>query len=461
MPSVTTHNSYGSRVGNSFKAIFWGIILVWVSIRLLAWNENNYVKQKAALEEWASQINETVSSQIDSNLEWKEVHLYGETASDAEALQDNEFWVITDDLKLRRTVEMYQWYEESDTECHDNYWGSEDCETTYTYNRKWSEDAINSNNFYEASWHENPSTREFTTKEQVKSPITLWAYTLAELFVNKLDNYTAINLSEQNIIVPEKYKAEQATTTQTNEPTEETSEITVEDNNNSYLYGDEETNDEEATNTEATETETIEAEAPKDISTEKFHKNSDYNYIWENPSETAIWDLKITFSSVKPSTVSIVWKQIGNEFTSYTVSNGRSISLLEQWNVSAEDMFLHAQQANKNMTWILRLLWLFLMYCGFAMMFKFIETIAKVLPFLANIIWVWTGIIALWLTLVVGFVTIWIAWLAIRPVIWIICLVVAIGGIFLLKKSKKDKKSDLPIKEKIEEKPELIEQPKE
>ena len=435
--SVSSHHSYGSRVGNSFKAILWGILLVWFSIRLLAWNEKNYVEQKAALNEWASLVNETTATQVDSNFEWKEVHISGETSSDAEALQDNEFWVITDDLKLKRTVEMYQWYEESNEECHDNYWWSEDCTTTYDYYKKWSDEPISSSNFYETAWHENPSTREFTTKEQVKSPITLWAYTLAELFVNRLDNYTAINLSEQNIIVPERYKAEQVTTTQTNETTEETNETTVEDNNNSYLYGNTETtntNNEEAANTTNTK-----AETSKDISTENFYKNSDYIYIWKNPSEPAIWDLKITFSSVKPSTVSIVWKQMGNELTSYTVSNGRSISLLEQWNVSAEDMFLHAQQANKNMTWLLRLLWLFLMYCGFAMMFKFIETLAKVLPFLANIIWVWTWIIALWLTLIVWFLTIWIAWLAVRPVVWICCLVIAAAGIFLLIKNKKNK----------------------
>ncbi|MBO7094827.1 hypothetical protein J6V86_01240 [bacterium] len=54
--------------------------------------------------------------------------------------------------------------------------------------------------------------------------------------------------------------------------------------------------------------------------------------------------------------------------------------------MSASDMFLHAQQANKKITWILRLLGLFLMFCGFSMMMQFIETIAKVLPFLANII---------------------------------------------------------------------------
>ena len=431
--TVSSHHSYGSRVGNSFKAILWGIILVIVSIRLLAWNEKNYVETKAALKEWAEIVQEANIDQINPDLEWQEIHISGETASNAEALKDNIFWIVTDNLKLKRTVEMYQWYEEEHEECHDNYWWSEDCETTYTYDKKWSDDHISSNSFYQTANHENPSTWDYESDERVKEPITLWAYTLANVFVNQLTDYKTINLSEQNINIPDKYQVIAGQTTQSN--------WTVEDNNNSYLYGDSET----TTTTSA--------------SNERFHINGDVIYIWLDPSKPAVWDLKITFSSVNPSTVSVVWKQMGSDLTSYKVSNWRNINLLSQGNVSAEDMFIEAQKENKMMTWIIRIIWLILMYCGFASMFKFIETLAKVIPFLANIIWVWTGIIALWLTLIVWFLTIWIAWLAVRPVIWICCLVVAAAWIFLLVKSKKDKKESTP--EIKEEKAEPIEEPKE
>ena len=423
--SVTSHHSYGSRVGNSFKAILWGIILVWISIRLLWWNENNYVEQKAALKEWASIVQEATSDQIDSTLEWSEIHVSWETASTAETLKDSTFWVTTDNLKLKRTVEMYQWYEDEHEECHDNYWWSEDCTTTYTYDTKWSDDHISSDNFYSRNGHENPSSWEYESNERIKEPITLGAYTLTPVFVNQLTDYKTINLSEQDIIIPEKYKSISNQNT--------TSNGTVEENNNNYLYG--ESND-------------------ITVSNERFHINGDQIYIWLDPSKPNVWDLKISFSSLRPYTVSIVWKQMGNELTSYKVSNWRNINLLSQGNVSAEDMFLQAQKENKIMTWIIRLIWLLLMYCGFAAMSKFIETLAKVLPFLANIIWVWTGIIALGLTLIVWFVTIGIAWLVARPIVWICCLVVAAWGIFLLKKAKKTKNENLPKQENIEKKPE-------
>ena len=412
--SVTSHHSYGSRIGNSLKAILWWFVLLIISIVLLVRNENNYVKEKASLNEWASIVQEASSTEIDSSLEWKLVHLNWSTASSAEALKDSTFWITTDDLKLKRTVEMYQWYEEEHEECHDNYWWSEDCSTTYTYNTDWSEDSINSNNFYQTANHENPSFWEYESEELVKEPITLWAYTLTTTFVGKLDNYTTIDLTQQDISNP---KAQSQSDSHISWAVDDS----IEANNDNYLYWD--------------------TQASND---NLFHIQDNHIYIWKDPTKPAVWDLKITFSSVKPWTVSIIWKQLWNELSSYTTSNWRSIALLEQQNVSAEDMFQHAQQANKMLTWIIRFVGLLLMFCAFSAMMQFIETLAKVLPFLANILWVWTRLIAFCLTLVVWFVVIWLAWIAVRPIVWISCLVVAAAWIFLLAKSKKSKKDNSP-----------------
>ncbi len=412
--SVTSHHSYGSRVGNSFKNILWWLLLLVISIIILVWNENNYVKEKNALNEWSSIVQEASSTQIDSSLEWKLVHLYGETASDAEDLQDNVFWIVADDLKLQRKVEMYQWYEETSESCTDNLWWSEECTTTYTYDKQWNNESINSNNFHESDGHNNPLNWEYESTEQSKSPITLWQYTLSTTFVGMLDNYTVIDLNKQTVKNPKAQNESDSTAL-------ETADNEIENNNDSYLYWDTTTNN--------------------DLNDNLFHIQNNYIYIWEDPNAPAVGDLRISFSSVKTGTVSIVWKQVWNELSSYTTSNGRSIALLEQWNITADDMFQHAQQANKMWTWIVRFIGLLLMFCAFSMMMQFIETLAKVLPFLANIIWVWTRLIAFCLTLVVWFVVIWLAWIAVRPIVWISCLVVAAGWIFLLVKSKKNKKN--------------------
>jgi hypothetical protein len=54
-------------------------------------------------------------------------------------------------------------------------------------------------------------------------------YNLDDVFVNSLSNYKTINLSEQDIIIPQEYKTSETTST-------EPSENSVENNNDSYLY---------------------------------------------------------------------------------------------------------------------------------------------------------------------------------------------------------------------------------
>ena len=416
--TVTSKNSYGSRIKNSFGKIWLWFILVIGSIIWIFMNEKNFLETKVALNEWAEIVKEAVSTEINPELDQAEVHLYWETSSDAQALQDSVFWVTVDDLKLARYVSMYQWTEDVDEDCSDNLWWSETCETTYSYEKQWSQDHEESSNFYESAWHENPTTWKYESQEREKSPITLWAYTLDSVFVSSLLNYKTINLSEQDITIPEEYKVSENTDTATNENA-------IEDNNNSYLYGD---------------WENEETEVKSNWS--KFHVYNDHIYIWDDESNPQVWDLKITFSSVKTWTISIVWKQDGNKLTSYIASNGKTISLLENGQVSAENMFANAQDANKKWTRFLRLVLLLLMFWWFSMIFEFITTLAKVLPFLSRIIWVWTGIIAFALTLVFGFLAIWISRLAVRPVIWISCLVVVVIWIVMLVRARKNKKAN-------------------
>ncbi len=421
--SVTSHNSYWSRVKNSAKSIWGWIIFVIISILLLARNEHNFVEQKKALEEWSKLVQETSSETIDSSLNWKEVYLNWQTSSEAESLKDGTFWITVDDLKLSRDVQMYQREEDEDTKCTDNVWWSEDCTTTYEYYKTWSDNKIDSSRFQETNWHSNPINWEYESNEWVKSPIKLGAYTLSTTFVNLLTNYKPIDLNEQEIIVPEKYKVEIKT------------ENSVESNNDSYLYWD---------STWNAENKSIEnnTNAIKDY--EKFHIYQDHIYVWTDENEPEIWDLKITFSSVKEWTVSVIWMQQDSTLTSYKTSNDRNIALLEDWVVSADNMFMHAQQANKTLTWILRIIGLLMMYTWFTMIFQLVETITKVLPFLSKIVWFGTRTIAFALTLALWFLTIWIARLAVRPVIWIICLVIAAGWIFLLIKNKENKKENYP-----------------
>lgn len=138
---------------------------------LLAWNEHNFVEQKAALNEGQKNVVSTVATPLDASLEGKLVYFHGETFSPAEKLVDQDFGIVTDDLKLIREVEMYQWKEDSEEQCEDKYGGGQECTTTYDYRKIWSEDAIDSSRFYSEAGHTNPTHWEYSSKTLEKKPI--------------------------------------------------------------------------------------------------------------------------------------------------------------------------------------------------------------------------------------------------------------------------------------------------
>ena len=186
-------------------------------------------------------------------------------------------------------------------------------------------------------------------------------------------------------------------------------------------------------------------------SKKRFHVDDSMIYVGLDSHSPAVGDMRIRFSVVKTGTVSLVGKQSGNEITLYKTSNGVDLALLANGKKSSTEMFADAQAENLRLTWILRFVWLVLMYIWFAMMLEFIPTLAKVLPPLAGLIGFGTWVIAFAATLVLGLGTIAIAWLVVRPIIWIWLLVVAIGGaIAFIRSRKKDKKPDPQTKDSAE-----------
>lgn len=398
--TVTTRSGYGSRITDSLKWIVWGFILLIGAIILLWWNENNFVEQKAALEETEGVTVETSSDKIDASLDNNAIYINWKTSSpDETPLVDDVFWVKSDDLKLLRKVEMYQWEEEEHTETHDEMWWGQTTETTYTYNKVWSDRHIDSSNFYKSSQYVNPSWK-YESQTWVKDPIMLGAYILSEQFVNQIDKETKVNLGEQTI---------------------------------TPMSG--------------------------------MIQNDSELYIGNDPSDPQIWDLRITFYRVVPGNASAVGQQFQETLRPYTTSNHRNIGLLEQDIVPVHEMFEHAHSANSFMTWILRGVGFLLLWAAFSMIFGIFEALAKVVPFIWNVVWAATGIVTFCLALIVWIVTVAIAWLAVRPVVGIIALVAVVGIIWLLiylkkknpkpESSKADEPKHEPKKDSSE--PEIIE----
>ena len=156
---VSTRESWGSNIKRAFVGALIGIALFIGSFFLLSWNEGNSVKVHAALDWAKATLVEAAPSPLDPQLEGKVVHLSGQSTT-SEVLTDPAFGIsVTKALRLKRTVEMYQWEERTKTTSKDNLGGSTTNTTDYTYRKVWSGQPIDSSKFQIPTGFENPAMR--------------------------------------------------------------------------------------------------------------------------------------------------------------------------------------------------------------------------------------------------------------------------------------------------------------
>ena len=180
----TTVQSWGSRLGSSLKGVLVGFVLVLASIALLFWNEGRTVNRAKALNEGASAVITVDAAKVDPQNDGKLVHVSGEVAT-ADVLEDLKFGVSVNAIKLVRKVESFQWKQNEQSTTKRGSGGSQETTTTYTYEKVWSPDLINSSAFKEAG-HENPTTRPVESAEFVASNVSLGAFRLSADLISRL-----------------------------------------------------------------------------------------------------------------------------------------------------------------------------------------------------------------------------------------------------------------------------------
>lgn len=374
--TVKTKQGYFSRITDSIKGIFVGILLVIVAIILLWWNEGRTVKRYRDLKFGQGQTISVSSDTVDSANEGKLIHTTGR-AETTETLRDDIFGLPVVALRLRRSVEMYQWAEEQETKEEKKTGGSVEKTTTYTYKKIWSSSLISSSSFQE-SGHENPSSMPFQGEEWSVSEAKLGAFTLKEEQIGRISNFNAITLKAEEITIPERYKVNSAL-------------------NGNVLY----------------------------ISVNALNG--------AQPGAPEIGDIRVTFSKVDNQDISLIYQQVGNTFSPFPAKYG-TIAELKTGILSADAMYQAAQSSNKMMAWLLRLGGFILMGLGISTILKPISVLADVLPFLGNIVETGLGLISFVVAFVISLVIISLAWLFYRPLIAIPLLILVIAGIvFLIK----------------------------
>ncbi|HHT0594221.1 TPA: TMEM43 family protein [Legionella anisa] len=378
-----TTTSWFSRLKDAFLGIFVGIALIIGAIFLVFWNEGHSLHMAQSLEQTKNLLVSVPSTPINKQNNLKVVYLSG-LATTKDNLVDTLLGVTINAINLQRKVEMYQWKQKNETRTESQLGGSEKHITTYTYDKVWSESAIDSSSFKNPTGHQNPTMPVQSQTDYAKT-VTVGDFSLPEALIKQIDVNKPVNLAQVN---------KETLKNKLNKP------VTLM-NNELYLGQDS-----------------------------------------QNPQ---LGDLRISLSVVEPQTVSIIAQQTGATFQPYFAPAGQSIMLLSTGQHSSDEMIAQAQSENTLLAWVLRFFSLLMLIGGFSLIMKPLVILAEVIPFLGSIIGFGTGFIALLLGVCVWLIATAIAWFAIRPLLSISLLIIAIvGGYLLIQLKAKKAKYSLP-----------------
>jgi hypothetical protein len=272
---------------------------------------------------------------------------------------------------------MYQWQEHKETKETKKLGGGTQKETTWTYEKKWSDERIDSDQFKEKEGHINPASMRFPRREVTAQVVQLGAFRLSPGLLGQLNQFEPLPMDAALVKqLPEELKKQSKL-------------------DGSWLY------------------------LPKDAK-EKVA-----------PGKPQIGDLRVKFEVVQPTTVSLIARQVGETFEPWQSDAGTQIESLVVGESSAENMIGQMERENTTWTWVLRGIGFLVMAVGIGMVFRPLVVVADVVPFLGNLLGAGVGVFAALIAGGLSLVTIAIAWLAYRPLLGISLLVVA-GVLFFL-----------------------------
>jgi hypothetical protein len=360
-----TSTSWLQRIGQSFAGVIFGFVMIAVSMVLLFWNEGRAVETSRSLAEGASSVRTVPADRVDAANDGKLVHVMGTLTTGGPAV-DGEFGVRSSGVRLLRTVEMYQWTEETEKETHKKLGGSEETVTKYKYQRTWSDRAVDSSKFKERQGHTNPQMT-YQRRLAVAPQAKLGAFAMPDNLLRSFGEEVKLAVTDNQADALEK---------RIRKPVQAVDGVL---------------------------------------------------YIGKDPSQPVVGDIRITFSEVKLQAASVVAQQAGSSFVAYQTKAGGTVELIAVGQVPAAAMFKSAQDDNRIITWILRLVGVVAMFIGFSLILKPLSVLADVIPILGNIVGAGAGLVALLMTSSLAPIVIAIAWMWYRPVVAIGTLV--IGGI--------------------------------
>ncbi|WP_274628370.1 TMEM43 family protein [Arvimicrobium flavum] len=355
--TVTTRTSWFARLKDSVIGVLVGLLLLAGMVFLLFWNEGRAVQTARSLAEGAGVVVSVTADSVDAANDDRLVHVSGSVTTD-HTPADPTFAIAAEGLRLERRVEMYQWQEKSQSKTEDKLGGSQETVTTYSYSKGWDDSPVDSSDFQKPSGHENPPMEIIGQDFQVPAA-RLGAFELDQGII------AMIGGDKPLAIAPDRSAAIDAA-----------------------FAGD-----------------------------KRVSVLENRIYLGSDPASPAVGDYRISYRLVPAGPASLIGRQQGDGFGTYQTEAGDELLMVEAGTASPAQMFADAQSANNLITWVIRTAGLIFLWVGFAMIMGPLGVVAAVIPPLGKLIDFGAGLVALLLAILVGTVTIGMAWFWYRPLL--------------------------------------------
>ena len=453
---VTT-TGYGTRVGNSFKAIGSGFLMFVIGTALLWWNEGRAVKTEKMLDEAGNAYVEM------ENPNKKDASLDGELicgsamATTEDSLSDAQFGIGAKAIALCRSVEYYQWVEHEQTKREDKLGGKEVTTTTYTYSKQWVSSPVQSSQFHDPAY-QNKNT-VFTTiddAEQYAENVSFGAYKLPETLIHRISSREAMDLAVAEDLLKQFDKSTQAayerfygvqkSIQQASQPVQQPAQQSAIPDSIRALLPDsvKAKLDSLQAVSDSINKQMANAENKKDLA--YIHQAGNVLYFGRVPGAPEVGDVRVTFEKVVPAKVTVMAVVDGDTFKPYKAKNGKRFQTLVMGKKSGDEIIDAEKEANNMILWALRIIGIMIVIGGLKGIFGFLETILKVVPFIANIFGWGVGIVCTVIGIVWSLIVIALAWLFYRPLLGIGLLVLAGFLVWVFAFKGKDKLKELAAK---------------
>ena len=417
-----SNQSWGGRLMGSVVGALAGGVLFLVAFPVLWWNEGRAVQTERSLEEGSKSVVSVEADKVESANEGKLVHVTAKATTD-ETPADPDFGVkAPKSIRLVRKAEMYQYKEVAETKTQKKLGGGEETVTTYTYPEGWYDEFHDSSTFHDPDFKgKNPAKMPFKGETWQAKKVTAGAYELPTELVSDIKGGKELpvlggTVSTDKDAPKNPDKDDKPAAKDAPKPPEK-------GGSHIKVLGDVVTADKDPA--KAPQGEAPTAPAGFKVVDGQFYKGAD-------PNSPVIGDMRVSYEVVEPATVSVIARQSGASFAPYQAKAGDKIEMLDMGDRDAGAMFTEAQENNKTLTWILRLVGFAMMAIGLFLVMKPLSVLGDVVPFIGNMVGALLAVIAGVIALALSLITISIAWLAFRPLIGVPLLAAGIGAIVLV-----------------------------